>query len=784
MNINDQKSSVNLVIKPLAFAVACALSGSAVAAEEQSTPENVEQAKAKPGIKRITVSAQKRISTLQETPIAITAFDASSIENMGIKDISNVNNLAPNTQVVVPIGSAYNVGVNIRGLGTNEPSLGVDPKVGIYVDGVYLARNSGAIFSIIDLERMEVLRGPQGTLWGKNTTGGAINMVTKKPSEEFGFKQTFTLGSDGLFNSITSIDTGEFNNFTAKFTYMTGEEDGWAKNTFAGAKEKNLGAKETDAMRIALRYLGDDFSVEYSYDETDGSSVSIPVQVSNVGAFFTDPTVPTLHMGTGTFYGGNVFAMIAANEFTGGRQETFELDSHGREFVKISGHNLSFEWDYSDHHSFKSISAKRKYSSRLNDGVDLDGGAYFGAELDATFQPTGNFGPIPAFTYNNNKDQKQYSQEFQFLGELMDGQLEYVAGYYYFTEEGQEINPWSINIFTGQGANLLFADPLPWGVFYQVENDAQALFAQFDYQVTDALNVIAGIRHTKDDKSIVNLAEPDAMLRNDLSASKDWSKTVGSLVVNYVVNNDLTVYGKVAQGYAAGTYNSGAVERFSYLNPANGGEANYEGTLTPADPEDTTAYEIGAKAMFFDDRIMFNTAIFYNDNTNLQVTVLDGGNVRRSLNSGESKSIGFEFDAKFAATEDLMFTASYGYRDTEYSDDTFSDLNTFSAAIAMSWNMVEFDWGNLSLHTDFSINDEFQFSLIDPSMVADSYNLLNARLTLSEIKVGDRSELKISAFGRNITDKEYVLHGANIGFFETRTYGAPASYGVDVVFTF
>jgi iron complex outermembrane receptor protein len=365
----------------------------------------------------------------------------------------------------------------------------------------------------------------------------------------------------------------------------------------------------------------------------------------------------------------------------------------------------------------------------------------------------------------------------------MDGQLEYVAGYYYFTEEGEENNPWNINIFTGQGANLLFAEPLPWGVFYKVEAEAQALFAQLDYKVSDALNIIMGVRHTKDEKSLTNLAENDPMLRNDLSTKKDWSKTVGSLIVNYVVDENLTVYGKATQGYAAGTYNSGAVDRFAYLNPANGGEANYEGTLTPADPEDTTAYEIGSKAMLFDDRIMLNTAIFYNDNTNLQVTVLDGA-IRRSLNSGESKTVGFEFDAQFAATEDLIFSATYGYRDTEYTDDTFSDYNTFSAAVAMSWTMAEFDFGNLTLHADYVLNDEFQFSLIDDSMIADSYNLLNARLTLSEIQLGEKSSLKVSAFGRNILDEEYVVHGANMGFYEVRTYGAPASYGIDVTFNF
>lgn len=159
---------------------------------------------------------------------------------------------------------------------------------------------------------------------------------------------------------------------------------------------------------MALRYLGEEFSVNYSYDNTDGSSVSLPVQVNNVQPSFTGPTIPTLHMGTNTLYGGNVFAMMAENEVDG-RQESFELDSHGREYVEISSHGLTVEWDFAGNHSFKSISSYRDYTTKL-EGLDLDGGAYFGAELDAKFQPTGNFSPIPAFTSFGSKEQDQTSQ--------------------------------------------------------------------------------------------------------------------------------------------------------------------------------------------------------------------------------------------------------------------------------------------------------------------------------------------------------------------------------------
>lgn len=783
MNVNNNNTKIDLVIKPIAFAVACALSGQAFAADENT--QNKEDKTS--AIERISVTAQKRVSSLQETPIAITAFDNDAIENLGIEDIGDVSNMAPNVKIIPTFGSTFNVAMNIRGQSNAEPSLGVDPKVGVYLDGVYLARNAGALFSIVDLERMEILRGPQGTLWGKNTTGGAISLVTKKPSDEFELKQKFSMGSNDLFKSITSIDTGEFGNVTAKITYMTSEDDGWAKNTYEGAKEKNIGAEDVDAMRLALRYTGDDFTIDYSFDSTDGSSVSHPGQISNVRAHFADPAVPTMHMGTGKLYGGNVFAMMKANEHDDTRQTEFELDRHGREYVDIEGHNLTIEWDFSEDHTFKSISSSRTYESDLSGGIDLDGGAYMAAALDfSTNPPSVDYTDVianPAFHSQNMKSQDQQSQEFQLLGEFMGGDLQYVAGYYYFSEEGEENNPWQINIFTGQGANLLFAEPLQWGGFFNVSSKAHAVFVNVDYKLTDQLSVIAGLRHTQDEKAVVNLSENDPMLRNDLGAEHDWTKTVGSLKFNYIMDEDLSVYGQVVQGYAAGAYNMGSVDRFAYLNPANLGEANYEGTLTPADPEDTIAYEIGVKTMMLDDRLMLNSAVFYNDNTNLQINELDG-QVRRSKNSGESETLGFEIDAKFAATEALFFTASYGYRDTEYTRDEFTDVARYSASVAMNWTVAELEWGNVNFHTNYVMNDEYQFTATDPSLVADAYELLGARLSISDIKVGDDSNLKIALWGKNITDEEYVVHGANMGFYDTKVYGAPATYGMDITFEF
>ncbi len=778
MKLTAGNNRGRFAIAPIAFAIAGALFASTTYAQEQS--ENAD----KSTIERIEVTAQKRVTSLQETPVAITAFNPEAIEKFGIEDISDINALAPNVRISPAIGSSFNVGINIRGLGVTEPSLAIDPKVGIYLDGVYLARNAGAIFNVVDLERVEVLRGPQGTLWGKNTTGGALSLVTKKPSEEFEFNQTFTVGSYNEFKSKTSIDTGEFANFTAKLTYMHGQQDGWAENTFEGAKEKHLGAEDLDALRFALRYSGDNFTVDYSYDQTDSESVSIPVQISNVREAFTDPTVPTLFLGNNTLYAGNVFAMMAANEHDSSRQTKFELDNHGAEHVDITGHNLTVAWDFSDNHTFKSISSYRDYESRILDGVDLDGGAYFGYALDfSTMPPSVNPNDVitlPGFHFKGTKEQDQTSQEFQLLGDFNNGKVKYVAGYYYFEEEGREINPWALSIFTGQGANILFADPLPFGNFYEVTAESQAVYGNIDYALTDKLNIIAGLRHTKDDRSLTNLAAPDVMLRNDLKSEKDWSKTVGSLVANYLYDDDLTLYASIQQGYASGVFNPGSIDRFAFLST---GRANFEGTLTPSDPEDTVAYEIGMKSVSFNDRLMFNTAVFYNDNTNLQKTELVGS-IRVSRNTGESETKGIEVDAKFIATPDLSFTATLGYQDTEYTDPEYTDQTSYSGTLAMDWYVAEMGWGDLVFHADYVLVDEYQFSVSDPTLVADAYQLLNARLSLANINVGERSTLNVAAWGRNITDEEYIVHGANMSFFDAQTYGTPATWGVDVKYTF
>jgi len=241
----------------------------------------------------IVVTSQKKAESMQDTPIALSVYNTRILDQLGAKTAADISDYTPNTHMIRTMGSNYNIGAFIRGLGNGEPSLAIDPKVGIYLDGVYIARNSGAIFDVLDLERIEVLRGPQGTLWGKNTTGGAINMISKKPKGMFSFKHKLSVGNDGYFRSASTVNTATIANISSTFSFAKKETDGWATNTSEFAEEK-LGSEETDSNRIASHWdVSDMLSVDYIYDMTDAESIPMPVQIDNVSAD-TTPGLLTL----------------------------------------------------------------------------------------------------------------------------------------------------------------------------------------------------------------------------------------------------------------------------------------------------------------------------------------------------------------------------------------------------------------------------------------------------------------------------------------------------------
>ena len=730
--MSEKRSAFVFARSALSLAIAASISGVVVAAENKAFV-----------IEEVVVTAQKKAESMQDTPIAITAFTGESLEKMGIQNAADVGNYTPNATITPSLGSKFNIRMNIRGQTTAEPSLTIDPKVGIYLDGAYIARNSGAVFDIVDLERIEVLRGPQGTLWGKNTTGGAVNMVTAKPKGEFGFKQQLTAGSFNTYRSVTSVDTPAVGNASAKLTYLLKGTDGWATNYNPGS-EKDLGSEDTEAYRVAVRWdAADNFSLDYAYDRTNGEAVAIPVQVAEVRAGATT-SVSTLRLSDNAQITGNAFAQMAAIAEADKRLDKFNVDYTGKEHVDISGHNLTASWDINAV-QLKSITAYREYDSimeRLNTG----GGTYTGTL-------GGNVIALPAFHSNDDKSQHQFSQEFQFLGSALDGQLGYIVGLYYFDETGKEINPWQLS--STFGSSVLLVDT---GVFYKTTSKSNAVYGQVDYNLTDQWNLVLGLRHTEDEKSIKH--------RGFAKENDSWYKNTGSFTANYEFNNDIRFYGKVSQGFNAGVYAAGPVRD--------------QAAITAAKPEELTSYELGMKSRLMEGRVQFNGALFYNDADNLQATAFRGASRSRVIeNTGKSDTQGIELDVVALLSENVMLNASYGYLDEDFDEPGRIQSSPHNTASLGGQYDYYLDFGLLTARLDASYTDEYYLNTTNRNAYTDARTLLNARLALSELEVA-RGNLSVALWGRNLTDEEYRVHGTDFGDYIAYSWGDPRTYGVDV----
>ena len=719
-------------------------------------------------LEEVVVTAQKVEASLQDTPIAITAFTGDTLEALGAANATDIGDFAPNVSIVKTFGAAGNIRNNIRGVSTGEPSLTIDPKVGMYVDGAYIARNAGAVFDIVDLERIEILRGPQGTLWGKNTSGGAINIITKKPEGEFGFKQSFTFGNFGEFRSLTSLDTDEYGGLSAKLSYMMNDNDGWADNTNPDGAD-DLGGTDTDAYRIALHWdISESFYADYAYDNNEFESVFVPLQITDIGPGATDPNIiGSYDLGTATFYSGyNPLNQMLSVVEPDDRVEKFHVDGNGPEIVEVTGHNLTLVWE-SDFVTIKSITAYRDYESEVV-GNDLDGG---------TWEYNGE--PVPMFHTYGTKEQDQISQEFQFIGTALDDNLDYVAGLFYFQEDGEEINPWNARFYVPGQPVLLSGIGADLGSFYSIDNESMAAFGQMKYYINDAWDVTLGLRYTVDKKE-VTLLDEDPRIEGEHTADDDWSEFTTDLVVGWQYNEDIRFYGKRAEGYNAGVFSLGALNYSDF--------SDFEVFDTPADPEEITSYEIGMKSEWLDRSLRLNVAAYFNDNENLQVTEVISG-VRTVRNSGENESYGLEIDFVALLGAGITLDGAYGYRKTDFDEgpDFGRSEGKHTGRLSVVWG-AEIGLGYLDARIDTTYTDAQNFSS-SPFGNSEDRTLIGARISLSEIELGDYGQLRAAIWGRNLTDEEYREYGQDLGYYQGLGYagasfGTPRTYGIDITYEY
>ncbi len=779
------------------------------------------------GIEEIQITARKVSENLQQTPLAVSAFDSGMLESMGIADTNDVTSLAPNLYLTQTPSSAANLALAIRGVGGAEPLLTREQGVALYMDGAYIARVTGAIMDLVDVERVEILRGPQGTLYGRNATGGAVNFISRKPTEDFGFTASVGTGSFSRMNGLIRLNTGELMpGLAMSFSYLHNQVDGFINNRLTDDND-DPNAKNTDAFRIALGWdVNDELRIDYAYDQSDLLGASPAFQLWEI-----TPTV----LGSLAASGANLSGLQVGHK----RFDNISLNAVGDSDHRIRGHNLSVEYDLG-FATFKSITTYRDWDN-TEVGGDLDGNSFsvtnvmspvFLAPPATSLCGGGAAFPWPTcqnalatpfaidlFSADNERHQDQWTQELQLIGDVGDN-FRYVTGFYYFKEDYSEANVQRLAIATSAltpvvplipGLTLtnngFVPFPLPTSAnpfTYTGDSRSWALFANGTYTLPvldERLSLTAGVRYSKDEKSFDRTSAPaDA-------GSNKWDHIDWEVNLNFLATDSITTYVRAASAYKAGGYNL----RSATAPP-----------LLPFNEEELTSIEAGIKTEFFDNRLRANVAGFWSLYKDLQTDVFAAGATGATsvtVNAGEAEIPGIEAELLAVPIDGVTINANVGWIHPKYneynlvnnnstptdpSDDfieNFADEAKFgykpevTAAIgaeyatppmgSLGWVFTpRVDarytasrvWSPLDDESPFPVVTAFRDALKD-----DGYWLLDIRLSVSEIAINDRTKLKMSVYGKNITDTEYLLSGIDFGAlgFAGGIYGEPATWGLD-----
>lgn len=702
------------------FALTTALCASPVLAQDDG------------GLEEIVVTAQRKSESLQDTPISIVAFSSTALENKGIGGLSDLQTQVPNLQLTPFPNNATSPRVYIRGIGNNSDHHTQDPSVAVYVDGVYMARSQGLATEVADLERIEVLRGPQGSLYGRNATGGAINFITSAPKlGEWSAKQNLTIGNLNHFKSRTLINIPVGDKLAAQLSYMRSSRDGVTENLGTGVKR--FGDQDRTAYRAALRWQPTDtLDLRYTYDRTEIGDT--PAHAASVQFYPVQTPRPK--------QGSPLVRDLKAND------------------IVSQGHALTATLDISDDVQLKSITAYRKLSSFTNQDF-----------------LSGVLGNFAAAKLSFDQKQDQFSQELQLVGKSGD-RLDYAVGLYYFTEKSDGFDT-SLQYGTRQIDRWITA-----------KNKAYAAYAQATYTpaiVDDRLHLTVGARWSRDERRASY--ERDVYSSGTLTDStpltfgkQSFEDFSPSATLAFDINDNVNSYVRVASGYKTGGFNIGAssAARFS------------EGFA----PEDVISYEWGIKSDLLDRKLRINAALFHMDYKDIQVNVPDPDQVSvlDVINAGKARIRGIELDMQMRPTQSLSFSFNYGYLDAKYIEilnanggditNNFVYITAPKHVVSTSgeYRFPRTSIGELSLVVDYGFQDKHFVQPNDRRYITGDYGLLNARLNLTDIPV-PVGELRFSLWGKNLTGKDYYISHGNL-FAPGALYGDPRTYGVDLSFSF
>ncbi|MDL5365374.1 TonB-dependent receptor [Xanthomonas sp. NCPPB 2654] len=750
---------------PLSRAVALALAAlvaGPVFAQEAPQETATRQASDPVTLDQVVVSAQKRVTNLQETPISVSVLNDEELKDRSAISLGSLADGSIPSLRIAPFAtrsSALNIG--IRGIGAsgdaNQPAR--DQGVGVYVDGVFLGRAQGLGTALYDVERIEVLKGPQGTLFGRNTEGGAISIVTKAPTGEFGLRANVGVSNYDGYSSGMHLDLPRVGDVSFKIDAVQAHRGGTTDNPMRGQEDFN-GYDKRGARLSALWQPSDSFEALYALDHSYDATTPYHAQ----------------YLGGGSARRGPLLSAGAQRD----RRDAAIIGVPQEENVgKTDGHLLNLTWTLSDDLQLKSISSYRQleqgqFDNGLNDAI-------------SSFAPNGEFGRYSLAKFY----QHQYSQEFQLIGNT--AQVEYVAGafYYHETVGDNAQTPNTLRWNADGSAYTTINQPLDLGKVRidrasKAKADSLGVFGQATWTPAsiENLHLTAGGRWTKDDKE-GRLHTLNGAASN-LAFEGSWSRFDPMLNVAYDLGDDTMVYAKWSTGFKAGGANSRSISYRAFA------------------PEEVEAIELGAKTQFWDDRARLNLALFSATVKDRQMdfflplapgqtrTVSDTTNA-----STDGKSKGAELEFSIMPLDGLTLSVDYAYTKA----DPLSAPNPYVAgnplvtvlplyapenagSVGIDY-LVPLGASALKFHLDGNWSDGYYTSEVEQTLTDSSF-VVNARVALIDVPLGSSgATAEFSLWSRNLLDEEHLFYTSNTA--SLGTYGIfndPRTFGLDVAIRF
>jgi iron complex outermembrane receptor protein len=733
--------------KHLSLAIGCILlAPSAWAQEAAPAAEAVSEATT---LDKITVTARKREETIQEVPIAVTAFTPETLDKLNVQDLADLDAQVPNLTIYAARGSSSTATAYIRGVGQADPLWGVDPGVGIYLDDVYIARPQGALLDVFDVGRIEVLRGPQGTLYGKNTIGGAIKYISRAlPTETEGFAQ-LTVGNynqldakAALGGSIGGPDSG----LRARVSVASMNRDGFGTNLLNG---QEVSDKEINAARFQLgAYAGDDLDFQFALDWLDDQS-----GVRGAKMLAPNPLAPAYP------------PLDDRYDIRSGMPNVND--------TTMKGASATVNWRPNDNWVFKYVIAKRESDTETN------------IDFDTT--------PLKLVDVRAFYSDSQVTNELQANYDA-GGRARGVMGLYSFDGDagGQVLNHFFNPLAPPALTNPLYGDTQ--GV---VNTKSFAVYADWTFDLTDRLKLDVGARYTDEDKHAIALNRfyLTPAYETSWGTAANFDKTVNfknlspKVSLDYEITDDIMIYGLASRGFKSGGYN---IRANTTAVPRSG---------EPFDDEQVDSYEIGSKMAFFDQTLFLNLAAFHNVYKDIQLSVFTSyilPNGSQSFfgdftNAGKGTVNGAEIEYQWLPNEHWLISGNLAWLDAKYDEFITSGVNVadsqrftnapeFSGALNVEWRTPLANGGNLSARVGYSYQSEvWPTTDLSPAIKQDGYGLVGAGVIW---KVNDSWQLSLQ--GSNLADEEYRTTGYNIAAYGVLTgfYGPPRQYSLTARYDF